>query len=105
MPHNRQALQFGGWVRFFSLIQSPGSATDDALLALPNLSQDSTEACGGSVGVQPKLLAKIGEGCDRARGESSLQLVKGGFGSPRSSGRARPSWSERARERRWQQNP
>ena len=50
-PHNRQALQFGGWVRLFSLIQSPRSATDDALLALPNLSQDGTEACSGVVGV------------------------------------------------------
>ena len=50
-PHNRQALQFGGWVRLFSLIQSPRSTTDDALLAFPNLSQDGTEACSGGVGV------------------------------------------------------
>ena len=75
-PHNRQALQFGGWVRLFSLIQSPGSATDDALLAFPNLSQDGTKACSGGVGVQPKLLAKVGEGCDRTCGKSSLQLIK-----------------------------
>ena len=34
-PHNRQALQFSGRVRLFSLIQSPRSATDDALLAFP----------------------------------------------------------------------
>ena len=75
-PRNRQALQFGGWVRPFSLIQSPGSATDDALLALPNLSQDGTKACSGGVGVQPKRLAKVGEGCDRTCGKSSLQLIK-----------------------------
>ena len=74
--HNRQALQLGGWVRLFSLIQSPRSATDDAHLAFPNLGQDGTEACGGGVGVQPKLRAKVGESCDRTRGESSLQLVK-----------------------------
>ena len=50
-PHNRQALQFSGWVRLFSLIQNPRSATDDALLAFPHLSQDSTEACCGGIGV------------------------------------------------------
>ena len=50
-PHNRQALQFSGRVRLFSLIQSPGGATDDVLLALPNLSQDGTEPCSGGIGV------------------------------------------------------
>ena len=50
-PHNRQAHQFSGWVRLLSLIQSPGSAANDALLAVPYLSQDSTEACRGGVGV------------------------------------------------------
>ena len=75
-PHNRQALQFGGWVRLFSLIQSPGSAADDALLAFPNLSQDGTQACSRGVSVQPKCLAKVGEGCDRTCGKSSLQLIE-----------------------------
>ena len=67
---------FGGWVRLFSLIQSPGSATDDALLAFPNLSQDGTKACRGGIGIQPKCLAEVGEGCDRTCGKPSLQLVE-----------------------------
>ena len=75
-PHNRQALQFSGRVRLFSLIQSPRSATDDALLAFPNLSQDSTEACRGGVSVQPKCLAEVGESCDRTSGKPGLQLIK-----------------------------
>ena len=50
-PHNHQALQFSGWVRLFSLVQRPRSAADDALLAVPNLGQDSTEACSGGIGV------------------------------------------------------
>ena len=75
-PHNRQALQFGGWVRLFSLIQSPGSAADGALLAFPNLSQDGTKACSGGIGVQPKCLAEVGEGCDRTCGKPSLQLIE-----------------------------
>ena len=66
-PHNRQALQFSGWVRLFSLVQSPRSATDDALLAVPNLGQDGTEACSGGVGIQPEFLAEVREGRDRIR--------------------------------------
>ena len=66
-PYNRQALQFSGWVRLFSLVQSPRSATDDALLAVPNLGQDGTEACSGGIGIQPKFLAKVRESCDRTR--------------------------------------
>ena len=50
-PHNRQALQLSGWVRLFSLFQSPRSAADDVLLAVPNLGQDGTEACSGGVGI------------------------------------------------------
>ena len=75
-PHNRQTLQFGGWVRLFSLIQSPRSAANDALLALPNLSQDSTEACCGGVGVQPECLAEVRESCDRAGSKPGLQLIE-----------------------------
>ena len=72
-PHNRQAFQFGGRVRLFSLIQSLRSAADDALLAFPNLSQDSTEACRRGVGVQPECLAEVRKSCDRAgsKGEFS----------------------------------
>ena len=75
-PHNCQALQFCGWVRLFSLIQSPRSAADDAFLAFLNLSQDSTEACCGGVGVQPECLAKVRKSCDRAGGKPGLQLIK-----------------------------
>ena len=46
-PHNSQALQFGGGVGFFSLVEASGRATDDVLLAIADLSQDSTEASGG----------------------------------------------------------
>ena len=66
-PHNRQALQFSGRVRLFSRIQSPGSATDDALLAVPNLGQDGTEVCSGGIGVQPEFLAEVQEGRDGTR--------------------------------------
>ena len=75
-PHNRQALQFSGRVRLFSLIQSPRRATDDALLAFPNLSQDSTEACRGDVSVQPKCLAEVRKNCDRASGKPGLELIE-----------------------------
>ena len=78
-PHNRQALQFSGWVRLFSLVQRPRSAADDALLAVPNLGQDSTEACGGGIGVQPKFLAEVRESHDRIRSQSCLELVKCGL--------------------------
>ena len=78
-PHNRQALQFSGRVRLFSLIQSSGSAADDALLALPNLSQDGTEACRRGVGVQPECLAEVRESCDRASGELGFELIERGL--------------------------
>ena len=99
-PHNRQTLQFSGRVRLFSLVQCSRSATDDALLALPNLSQDGTEACCRGISIQPKCLAEIRESCDRAGGEPSLELVKSGFGSLRSNERALPSWLGQTRE--WQ---
>ena len=41
-PHDSQALQFGGGVGFLSLVEGSGSAADDALLAIADLSQDST---------------------------------------------------------------
>ena len=78
-PHNRQALQFSGWVRLFSLVQSPRSAADDALLSVPNLGQDSTEACSGGIGVQLKFLAEVRESRDRTRSQSCLELVKCGL--------------------------
>ena len=75
-PHNRQALQFSGWVRLFSLVQRPRSRADDALLAVPNLGQDSIEACSGGIGVQPEFLAKVRESRDRTRSQSRLELVE-----------------------------
>ena len=65
-PHDSQALQFGGGVGFFSLVEGSGSATDDALLAITDLGQDSTEASGGSVCIEPESLAEIQEGSDGA---------------------------------------
>ena len=65
-PHDSQALQFGGGVGFFSLVEGSGSATDDALLAITDLGQDSTEASGGGVCIEPESLAEIWEGNDGA---------------------------------------
>ena len=65
-PHDNQALQFGGRVGLLSLVESPGSAADDALLAIADLGQDSTEACGGDVSVQPESLAEVRKGSDGA---------------------------------------
>ena len=50
-PHDSQALQFGGGVGFLSLVEGSGSAANDALLAIADLSQDSAEASGGCVGI------------------------------------------------------
>ena len=60
-PHDSQALQFSGGVGFFSLVEGPGSATDDALLAIADLSQDRTEASGGGVGIEPEPWLKSGK--------------------------------------------
>ena len=65
-PHDSQALQFSGEVGFFSLVEGSGSATDGALLAIADLSQDCTEASGGGVSIEPESLAKIQEGSDGA---------------------------------------
>ena len=83
-PHDSQALQFSGRVNFLSLVESPGSAADDALLAIADLSQDSAEACSGGVGVQPKGLAEVREGSDGAGCEQCFQLIKVSlaFGAP-----------------------
>ena len=65
-PHDSQALQFGGGVGFLSLVEGSGSAKDDALLAIANLSQDSTEASGRGVSIEPESLSGIWEGSDGA---------------------------------------
>ena len=78
-PHDNQALQFSGRVGILSLVESPGSAADDALLAIADLSQDSAEACSGGVGVQPKGLAEVREGSDGVGCEQCFQLIEGGL--------------------------
>ena len=65
-PHDSQVLQFGGGVGFLSLVEGSGSATVDALLAIADLGQDSTEASGGGVCIEPESLAEIREGGDGA---------------------------------------
>ena len=83
-PHGSQALQFSVRVCLLSLVESPGSAADDVLLAIADLSQDSAEACSGGVGVQPEGLAEVREGSDGAGREQCFQLIEDGlaFGAP-----------------------
>ena len=49
------------------------------LLTVPDLRQDSTEACSRGVGLQAECLAKVREGRDRTHGQQCLELVKGGL--------------------------
>ena len=65
-PHDSQALQFGGGVGFLSLVEGSGSATDDELLAITDLRQDSTEVSGGGVCIESESLAEIRESSDGA---------------------------------------
>ena len=71
-------------VGFFRLVEGSGSATDDALLAIADLSQDCTEASSGGICVEPESLAKIWEGSDGAGCQQVLRPVEGGlaFGAP-----------------------
>ena len=78
-PYDGQALKFGGRLGFLTLVEDSGSAADDAFFAIPDLSQDSTEACGGGVGVEAEGLAKVREGSDGASRQQVFQLVKGGL--------------------------
>ena len=71
-PYDSQALQLSGKVGLLSLVESPGSAADNALLAIADLSQDSAEACSGGIGVQPEGLAEVREGSDGAGCEQSF---------------------------------
>ena len=48
-PPNSEAFQLSGGVSFFSLVKRPRCTADDALLAVPDLSQDCSEACGRRV--------------------------------------------------------
>ena len=79
LPHDSQAVQFSGRVGLLNLVESPGSAADDALLAIADLSQDRAEACSGGVGVQPEGLAEAREGSDGAGCEQGFQFIEGGL--------------------------
>ena len=68
-PYDSQALQFGGRVGFFSLVEGSRSTADDVLLAIPDLGQNSTKARGGGIGVEAEGLAKVREGSDGASGQ------------------------------------
>ena len=61
------------------MVQGTRSAADDALLAIPDLRQNSTEACGGGVSIQAEGLAKIREGSDGTSGQQGLESVEGGL--------------------------
>ena len=76
-PYNGKALQLGGGVGLFSLVEGSRSAADDALPAFADLRQDCAKACGGCVGVQPKGLAEVGEGSDGTGGEEHFEAVEG----------------------------
>ena len=78
-PYDCQALQFGGRVGIFSLVEGSRSAADDALLAIPHLGQNSTEARVGGVDVEAEGLAKVREGSVRASGQWGLESIEGGL--------------------------
>ena len=75
--YNDEALQLGGGVGLFSLVEGSWSAADDALPAFADLRQNCTKACGGRVGVQPKGLAEVGEGSNGTGGEEHFEAVEG----------------------------
>ena len=42
-----------------------------------HLSKDSSEACGGGIGVQPEWEVKVRQGSDWAGGEESFEAIEG----------------------------
>ena len=50
-PYNDEALQFGGRVGLFSLIEGSRGTADDALPAFADLRQDCAKTCGWRVGL------------------------------------------------------
>ena len=76
-PDDGEALQFGGGIRFFRLVEGARSTADDVLLAFPYLCEDCAEACCRRVAIQTKWQAEVGEGSDRAGGEESLEAIEG----------------------------
>ena len=76
-PDDGEALQFSGEVCFLHLVKGAQGTATDALLAFLYLSEDSFEACGGGIGVQPEREVKVREGGDWAGGEEGLEAVEG----------------------------
>ena len=76
-PDDGEALQLGGGIYFFCLVEGARCTADDALFAFPDLSEDCAETCGRRVVVQPKWQAEVGEGSDLAGGEESLEAIEG----------------------------
>ena len=76
-PDDGEALQFGGGVSFFRLVEGARSTADNALLTLPHLREDLAEAGRGCVGVYPEWQAEVWEGSDRAGSEEGLEAVEG----------------------------
>ena len=71
-PDDGKALQFSGGVCFLRLVEEARDTTNDALLAFLHLSEDSSEAYGGGIGVQPEWEVKV-----RAGGEEGFEAVEG----------------------------
>ena len=76
-PEDGEALQFGGGISFFRLVEGARSTADDALLTFPHLREDCAEACSICVNIQPEWLAEVWKGSDGAGGEESLEAVEG----------------------------
>ena len=50
-PDDDEALQFSGGVGFLRLVKGVQGTANDALLSFSYLREDSSEACGGGIGV------------------------------------------------------
>ena len=50
-PDDGEALQFSGGVGLLRLVKGARGTADDALLSFAYLREDSSEACGGGIGV------------------------------------------------------
>ena len=76
-PDDGEALQFSSRVRLLSLVKGARGTTNDALLVFLYLSEDSSEASGWGIGVQPEGEVKVWEGSDWAGGEEGFEAVEG----------------------------
>ena len=76
-PDNSETFQFSGGVGLLSLVERPRGATDDPLLALPDLRQYCAEACSRRVRVKTEGLAKVGKSGNGTGGEECFQAVEG----------------------------